>query len=61
MYRKLSALLALILALTVFAALPALAEEEDDSAPMTFSLTTEDGITVEIGEAYYEGDRVYVA
>lgn len=61
MYRKLSALLALIMALTVFAALPALAEEEDDSAPMTFSLTTEDGITVEIGEAYYEGDRVYVS
>ena len=62
MYRKLSALLALLLALAVFAALPVLAEEEDDgSEPMTLSLTTEDGITVEIGEAYYEGDRVYVS
>ena len=62
MYRKLSALLALLLALAVFAALPVLAEEEDDgSEPMSLSLTTEDGITVEIGEAYYEGDRVYVS
>ena len=62
MYRKLSALLALLLALTVFAALPVLAEEEDDAAdPMTLFVTTEDGITVEIGEVYYEGDRVYVS
>ena len=50
MYRKLSALLALLLVLTMFAALPVLAEEKDDgSEPMSLSLTTEDGITVEIG------------
>ncbi len=61
MYRKLSALLALIMALTVFAALPALAEEEDAAGQATVSVTTEDGITVEIGEAYFEGDRVYVS
>ena len=62
MYRKLSALLALLLALTVFAVPMAIAEEEDDgSEPMTLSVTTDDGITVEIGEAYYEGDRVYVS
>ena len=61
MYRKLSALLALLMVLVVFAAPRTLAEEEDAAGQATVSVATEDGISVEIGETYYEGNRVYVS
>lgn len=34
---------------------------EDVSEPVGSGLTTPDGVTVEIGQAYYEGDRVFVS
>ena len=38
-----------------------LTELENISETVSASITTEDGITIEIGQAYYEGNRVYVS
>ena len=34
---------------------------EETAQPLALSVTTEDGITVEIPQAYYEGDRVFIS
>lgn len=34
---------------------------ENNSESVHASVTTEDGITVEVGQAYYEGDRVFIS
>ncbi len=38
-----------------------LTELENVSESVSASITTEDGITIEIGQAYYEGNRVFVS
>ena len=38
-----------------------LAALEEQSGTLSVSLTTEDGITIEIGQAYYEGSRVFIS
>ena len=38
-----------------------LTELENVSESVSTSITTEDGITIEIGQAYYEGNRVFVS
>jgi hypothetical protein len=38
-----------------------LIELENVSESVSTSITTEDGITIEIGQAYYEGNRVFVS
>ncbi len=38
-----------------------LAQLDEVSEPMSVSLVTDDGITIEIGQAYYEGNRVFMS
>lgn len=38
-----------------------LPELEKVAIPLSTTLVTDDGVTVEIGQAYYEGDRVFVS
>ncbi|MBQ8161831.1 MAG: DUF4179 domain-containing protein [Clostridia bacterium] len=38
-----------------------LAQLDEVAEPMSVSLVTDDGISIEIGQAYYEGNRVFVS